>query len=289
MATTSASVASSFDYALGRWDEAERLLTEAIARGPIRHGSRAVSPLGEPAAARQPGIRAAADAGLERAFELIDDVSEAQFMGPIHTAGAERELWRHAPRLALALIERALDSLVGTDDQVETAHLCRIGAWAAADLADEGRAARTRHQRPRRRERLRAPRCGPGAGRGCGARRRAASGAGGRPSDARRRGEPPRRDRRSGRLGGRGGRMGASWSGRTLPRTPAGAKPRRRSLAAIERPRRRPCRRRSPQPRGSAPNRCAAPSKRWAVGHASARRPWSRLTMDRSPTPIRSA
>ena len=130
----------SYAYALGRWDEAERLLTEAIARGPSGMGAERYR-LSESLRLLVSQGSAAADAGLERAYELIDDVSEAQFMGPIHTAGAERELWRHAPRLAMALIERALDSLVGTDDQVETAHLCRFGAWAAADLADEGRAA----------------------------------------------------------------------------------------------------------------------------------------------------
>ena len=128
-------------YALGRWDEASQLLSDAIARAPSGTGAERYR-LSESLRLLVSQGSEAADTGLERADELINDVSEAQFMGPVHTAGAERELWRHAPRAALAYIGRGLDSLVGTDDQVETAHLCRIGAWAAADLADEGRATR---------------------------------------------------------------------------------------------------------------------------------------------------
>ena len=128
-------------YALGRWDEASQLLSDAIARAPSGTGAERYR-LSESLRLLVSQGSEAADTGLERADELINDVSEAQFMGPVHTAGAERELWRHAPGAALAYIGRGLDSLVGTDDQVETAHLCRIGAWAAADLADEGRATR---------------------------------------------------------------------------------------------------------------------------------------------------
>ena len=131
----------SYAYSLGRWDEASQLLNEAIARGPTGLGAERYR-LSESLRLLVSQGSETADAGLERAYELIDDVSEAQFMGPVHTAGAERELWRHAPRVALGLIERALDALAATDDQIETTHLCRIGAWAAADLADEGRATR---------------------------------------------------------------------------------------------------------------------------------------------------
>jgi DNA-binding CsgD family transcriptional regulator/tetratricopeptide (TPR) repeat protein len=131
-----------FAYALGQWDEAARFLDEATARagtglGPDLYRLSNSLPLlvGQ-------GSVEAADAGLSRAFELIDEVQGAQFAGPVHAASAERALWRHEPRAALEMVERGLERLAGTDDRTETAQLCRIGAWAAADLADVARAVR---------------------------------------------------------------------------------------------------------------------------------------------------
>jgi DNA-binding CsgD family transcriptional regulator len=83
-----------------------------------------------------------ADAGLSRAFELIGEVSAAEISGPVHAAAAEREVWRHEPRAAMEFVDRGLERLAATDDRTETARLCRIGAWAAADLAESARAPR---------------------------------------------------------------------------------------------------------------------------------------------------
>ena len=73
---------------------------------------------------------------------LLDATSGAQFIGPIHAAAAERELWRHRPLEALALAERGIDWLAPTEDWVQTMRLCRVAVWAAADLGEAARATR---------------------------------------------------------------------------------------------------------------------------------------------------
>ena len=83
-----------------------------------------------------------ADDGLERGLDLIRFVIGAQFSGPIHGAAAERELWRHDPRAALEIVDRGLAQLADTADWMETWRLCRIGAWAAGDLAEAARTAK---------------------------------------------------------------------------------------------------------------------------------------------------
>ena len=82
------------------------------------------------------------DAGLARAFDLLHATSGAQFIGPIHAAAAERELWRHRPLEALALAERGIDWMAATEDWVQTMRLCRVAVWAAADLGEAARATR---------------------------------------------------------------------------------------------------------------------------------------------------
>ena len=261
-------------YALGRWDEASQLLSDAIARAPSGTGAERYR-LSESLRLLVSQGSEAADAGLERADELIDDVSEAQFMGPVHTAGAERELWRHSPRAALAYVERALDSLVGTDDQVETAHLCRIGAWAAADLADEGRASRDGSAVTDARawfERLDANLARvEGAGLGDGYRRELAV------DRATLEAESSRLDGVADATAWAGSRTrGRNWSDRTSLPARTGARRRRRSWTAIDRLRRVPCRQHTRRLRASAPGHCAMPSKHWDAGPGSARRPWKR-------------
>jgi DNA-binding CsgD family transcriptional regulator/tetratricopeptide (TPR) repeat protein len=131
-----------FAYALGQWDEAGRFLEEATARAGTGLGPDLYRLANSLALLVGQGSVEAADAGLARAFEHIDDVPGAQFAGPVHGASAERELWRHEPRAALEMVDRGLERLAPTDDRTETAQLCRIGAWAAADLADVARAVR---------------------------------------------------------------------------------------------------------------------------------------------------
>ena len=115
-----------------------------------RRPSPACRPVGAPSSIGSPtrwccavaeGRFDVVDAGLARAFELLDATSGAQFIGPIHAAAAERELWRHRPREALALAERGIDWLAPTEDWVQTMRLCRVAVWAAA------RPGRSRHER----------------------------------------------------------------------------------------------------------------------------------------------
>ena len=83
-----------------------------------------------------------ADEGIERGLELIRHVIGAQFSGPIHGAAVERELWRHDPRAAVEFVDRGMSLLADTADWMETWRLCRVGAWAAGDLAEAARAAK---------------------------------------------------------------------------------------------------------------------------------------------------
>ena len=131
-------------YAAGRWDEAGVLLEEALSHQPSGRGAIAYRlPRILPLLVGR-GDWPAADAALEAAEALADQGHGAQFIGPVHAADAERLLWRGDPRAALTTVERGLALLEGTGDRLETARLCRVGAWAAADLHEQSRAARDR-------------------------------------------------------------------------------------------------------------------------------------------------
>jgi DNA-binding CsgD family transcriptional regulator/tetratricopeptide (TPR) repeat protein len=143
-----------FSYALGRWDESWRVLEEAILRAPSGSGPEMFRLAQALVLQVGRGSFELADAGLARAVELIDEVPGAQFSAPIDAAAAERELWRHEPRAALERVEQGLERLAATDNRGGTAHLCRIGAWAAADLAVDARSVREEAVVSEARERL---------------------------------------------------------------------------------------------------------------------------------------
>ena len=129
-------------YAVGRWDLARTWAEEAVARVPTGWGAELYRFANTLVLYVAEGRFDVVDAGLTRAFELLDATSGAQFIGPIHAAAAERELWRHRPREALALAERGIDWLAPTEDWVQTMRLCRVAVWAAADLGEAARATR---------------------------------------------------------------------------------------------------------------------------------------------------
>jgi DNA-binding CsgD family transcriptional regulator/tetratricopeptide (TPR) repeat protein len=129
----------SYAYNLGRWEEAGRLLDEAIASSPSGANSELYRFANSLMLLVGQGSIADADAGIGRAMELLNPDSGSQYIGPIRAAAAERELWGRHPRAAIEHVDAGLAPLAGTDDRMETALLCRIGAWAAADLADEAR------------------------------------------------------------------------------------------------------------------------------------------------------
>jgi DNA-binding NarL/FixJ family response regulator len=129
-------------YAVGRWDLARTWAEEAVARVPTGWGAELYRFANTLVLYVAEGRFDVVDAGLARAFELLDSSSGAQFIGPIHAAAAERELWRHRPREALALAERGIDWLAPTEDWVQTMRLCRVAVWATADLGEAARATR---------------------------------------------------------------------------------------------------------------------------------------------------
>ena len=82
---------------------------------------------------------------LDRLGELLDGVPvEAQFSGNFHAAAAELALWEGRPDAALDEIERGLERIGDQGWLWFNARLHRIGARAAADLAEQGRTRRDR-------------------------------------------------------------------------------------------------------------------------------------------------
>jgi DNA-binding NarL/FixJ family response regulator len=129
-------------YVLGRWDLARTWAEEALARMPTGWGAELYRSANILQLYVAEGSFEAADPWLERAFELMEPMSGAQFIGPIHAAAAERDLWRRRPLEALQASERALAWMAETDDTIQSMRVCRLAAWAAADLADAARATR---------------------------------------------------------------------------------------------------------------------------------------------------
>jgi DNA-binding CsgD family transcriptional regulator/tetratricopeptide (TPR) repeat protein len=132
----------SFAYALGRWDVAAALLDRGTGAGPTGTGALAYRlPRTLPLLVGT-GDWARADAAIDEALGLAQQDRGAQFTGPVHAAIAERALWAGDPRPAIEVVERGLGYLAPTSDRHETARLCRVGAWAAADLHEQARVRR---------------------------------------------------------------------------------------------------------------------------------------------------
>ena len=133
---------ATFAYAVGRWDLARRWAAEATARTPTGWGAELYRFANILNLFVAEGSFDVVDAALLRAFELLEPTSGAQFIGPIHAAAAERELWRRRPLEALELAERGIAWMATTEDAVQSMRLGRVATWAAADLADAARATR---------------------------------------------------------------------------------------------------------------------------------------------------
>jgi len=133
---------ATFAYAIGNWDLARRWAAEAIARTPTGWGAELYRYANILNLFVAEGRFDVVDTSLQRAFELLEPNLGAQFVGPIHAAAAERELWRRRPLEALQLVERGIAWMAETEDAVQTMRLGRLGIWAAGDLADAARATR---------------------------------------------------------------------------------------------------------------------------------------------------
>ena len=151
------------NFDLGRWDTAARLAADSLSSGPVGE----INPDRYRISRWVPLIVATGEfdlarTQLDRLGELLDGVPvEAQFSGNFHAAAAELALWEGRPDDALDEIERGLERIGDQGWLWFNARLHRIGARAAADLAEQ---ARSRRDRPavdaalRRGEALRAAR-----------------------------------------------------------------------------------------------------------------------------------
>jgi DNA-binding CsgD family transcriptional regulator/tetratricopeptide (TPR) repeat protein len=130
-------------YDLGRWERAARLAAESRASSRVapqtdRYGlSRWVNLLVSTGSIEAPEL-------LESLRELIHEGPvESQFTAPYYGALAELARWDGRPADALETIERGLADMAGKDTWYwHLLRLHRVGAGAAADLAEVGRARR---------------------------------------------------------------------------------------------------------------------------------------------------
>jgi DNA-binding CsgD family transcriptional regulator/tetratricopeptide (TPR) repeat protein len=129
-------------YELGEWDVARRRAAEAFAGGAsdtsterdrlTRCGSLLVA-----SGASEAGAR------LEQLAELLrSGPIESQFHAPFYTAIAELAIWEGRPADALAAVERGTETLAHKEMDWIVLRLHRVGARAAADLAEVARARR---------------------------------------------------------------------------------------------------------------------------------------------------
>ena len=266
------------NFDLGRWETAARLAADSLSSGPVGE----INPDRYRISRWVPLIVATGDfdlarTQLDRLGELLDGVPvEAQFSGNFHAATAELALWEGRPDDALDEIERGLERIGDQGWLWFNARLHRIGAWAAADVAEQ---ARSRRDRPavdaalRRGEALRADRHEILARmleheHGRQAAMTIAEGALADAEDTRLRGSSA-----AGRLGRGARELGQGHA--PLPRgvcglARGGGAPRRPATA--RRPR-RPCGRPTRRRRSWAPAPCARRSSRWPGGPGSTSSP----------------
>ena len=124
-------------YDLGRWDEARRLMVDDV----VSSGSQAR----RYDLARWVGLLVAsgdpeAGAHLDELADLLSGTTiESQFHGSYWIARAQQQLWEARPALALETVREAVASLAGGEWLWCQLELVRLGAQAAADLAELGR------------------------------------------------------------------------------------------------------------------------------------------------------
>ena len=134
------------NFDLGRWETAARLAADSLSSGPVGE----INPDRYRISRWVPLIVATGEfelarTQLDRLGELLDGVPvEAQFSGNFHAAAAELALWEGRPDDALDEIELGLERIGDQGWLWFNARLHRIGAWAAADVAEQARSRRDR-------------------------------------------------------------------------------------------------------------------------------------------------
>ena len=123
-------------FNLGRWGEAAAQTERVFAE--VGHGRNVelyvLAYTAEFTVAS--GDHETAEARLNRFADLLEGQQiEIQFLAPYASARAELALWRHRPADAWAVIDRALRLLRHGRAHHYASQVCRVGAWALADLA----------------------------------------------------------------------------------------------------------------------------------------------------------
>ena len=271
-----------FEYLIGEWARARRMLDETLTRTPSGSGPEAYRLGNSLPFIVGSGSFDEADEGIERGLELIRHVIGAQFSGPIHAAAVERELWRHDPRAALDLRRSghgAPGRHGGLDGDLAPVPGRRVGGGrpGRSRTSREGRVGRHRGRHAHRRP--------PGGVRPVvrgGPHRRSGPLVGGRSREPGGRGDAGPRRVGPGGLVRRRPSSGPPAIVRTSRPSPVGARRRRASPPAIAPAPGRPCVRRMPSRPGSEPGRCSRRSRRSPGGPGSR----SRIDdADEPPTP----
>jgi DNA-binding CsgD family transcriptional regulator len=129
-------------YELGRWDVARRRAAEAFSGG-ASDTSTERDQLTRCASLLVASGSPEAGARLERLADLLrSGPTESQYQAPFHIAMAELAIWQGRPADALAEVERGVETLATKDMAWVIIRLHRVGARAAADLAEVARARR---------------------------------------------------------------------------------------------------------------------------------------------------
>jgi ATP/maltotriose-dependent transcriptional regulator MalT len=135
---------SSTAYALvrlGRWDDAERLLTEGLALDPTSDATLSLHrDRGRIAAARGQDDLATMD--LDEASRLAVRSHRAEGVLALAAILAERALWRGDHEAARMAVADGLGRAAATDEALLVAPLLALGVRAEADRAEHARAAR---------------------------------------------------------------------------------------------------------------------------------------------------
>jgi DNA-binding CsgD family transcriptional regulator len=128
-------------YYEGRWDEASRLVDEALdgaAEGLVRIHlllTRVQLAIGR-------GERAVAKEGLAEVGALVEPVIHAQLIGDLQALAAEHALWRGDLDVARSAVADGLERLGQTEDAILRARLCSLGIRAEADRVELARVRR---------------------------------------------------------------------------------------------------------------------------------------------------
>lgn len=123
-------------FNLGRWGEAAAQISRVVAAAGQGRNLELYVLAYTAGFTVASGDHETAEARLNRFADLLEGQPiEMQFLTPYASACAELALWRHRPAEAWAVIDQALPLLRKGRAHHLASQVCRVGAWALADLA----------------------------------------------------------------------------------------------------------------------------------------------------------